>query len=279
MKAAIYARYSSENQKESSIDDQRRNCAKRADAEGWQITTEFHDSAISGSTSDRPGYLDMLKAGERQEFSVLLIDDLSRLSRDSLESEKTIRRLEYWGIRIIGISDGYDSESRARKIHRGIKGLMNEVFLDDLRDRTHRGQTGQALKGLHAGGRAYGYRHVPVRDQSQIDHLEEPLVIGVRREIDPAEAEIVREIFEKYASGYSPRKIANELKQRCVPSPGSKWRRSLKRRHGWRTAAIQGSRTRGLGILNNEIYRGIYISHIMRRNRAKRGGNLCNHMI
>jgi DNA invertase Pin-like site-specific DNA recombinase len=52
-----------------------------------------------------------------------------------VEAERTIRRLEFNGIRIISTSDGYDSTSKARKVHRGFKGLMNEIFIDDLRER------------------------------------------------------------------------------------------------------------------------------------------------
>ncbi|MGH6738444.1 MAG: recombinase family protein [Bradyrhizobium sp.] len=54
MKAAIYARYSSEMQRAASIEDQARNCRKRADAEGWEVIATYSDAAISGSDSRRP---------------------------------------------------------------------------------------------------------------------------------------------------------------------------------------------------------------------------------
>jgi hypothetical protein len=59
---------------------------------------------------------------------------------------RAIRRLEFSGLRIVATSDGYDSTSKARKVHRGFEGLMNEIFLDDLRERVHRGLAGQAMK-------------------------------------------------------------------------------------------------------------------------------------
>lgn len=76
---------------------------------------------MTGSDASRPQYQAMLDAAMRKEFAVLIVDDLSRLTRDSVEAERTIRRLEFNGIRIISTSDGYDSTSKARKVHRGFK--------------------------------------------------------------------------------------------------------------------------------------------------------------
>lgn len=69
-----------------------------------------------------------------REFDILLIDDLSRLSRDQVERERVIRRLEFLRIRIIAVTDGYDSETKVatRKIQRGVKNLLNEMRLDEL---------------------------------------------------------------------------------------------------------------------------------------------------
>jgi site-specific DNA recombinase len=146
LRAVTYSRYSSDMQRATSIVDQERLCRRRADAEGWKIVASYADDAISGSDNRRPQYLAMLQAAARKEFDVLIVDDLSRLTRDSVEQETAIRRLEFQGIRIIATADGYDSESKSRKIQRGFKGLMNEMFLDDLRAKVHRGQEGQALK-------------------------------------------------------------------------------------------------------------------------------------
>jgi site-specific DNA recombinase len=164
MRAALYARFSSDLQRATSIEDQFRNCCKRAEGEGWTVVATFADAAMSGSDANRPQYRAMLEAAARCEFDVLIVDDLSRLTRDAVECERTIRRLEFAGLRIVATSDGYDSTSKARKVHRGFKGLMNEIFLDDLRERVHRGLTGQAQKHYWCGGRPYGYRLKPVLD-------------------------------------------------------------------------------------------------------------------
>lgn len=252
-RAAIYTRYSSAAQRESSTADQRRNCERRIEAEGFTVAGHFSDEAISGSTNRRPGYTAMLKAAEHGEFDALVVDDLSRLARDQVEQEQTIRRLEFRGLRIIGVCDGYDSTSKGRKLHRAVKGLMNEVYLDDLRDKTHRGLEGQALRKFSAGGKAYGYRPVPVFDEGRVDVHGAAAVIGYRRELHPEQAAIVREIFERYAAGEPMRQIASDLNARAVPSPGATWHRVTRRKDGkWLVSTLHS-------ILHNEIYIGRYI--------------------
>jgi len=131
-----------ENQREASIEDQYRNCEKRTIKEDWTVTARYHDKAISGSTSDRPGYQAMLKAAEAKQFDVLLVDDFSRLSRDQVETEQARRRLVHWGVRLIGVSDGIDTDAKGHKMLSSFKGIINDAFLDDLRDKTSRGMTG-----------------------------------------------------------------------------------------------------------------------------------------
>lgn len=69
---------------------------------------------MSGADNSRPQYQAMLAAAGRGEIDILLLDDLSRLSRDQVESEQVIRRLEFHGVRIIAVSDGYDSRTKRR---------------------------------------------------------------------------------------------------------------------------------------------------------------------
>src|SRR5262245_61930316 len=109
MRAVIYARFSTDKQSDNSIEDQTRNCARYAERCGMTILTRFEDKAISGASKDRPGFEAMRSAGNRGEFDVLLVDDLSRLSRDDVEMKQVIRRFKFRRIRIIGVSDGYDS--------------------------------------------------------------------------------------------------------------------------------------------------------------------------
>jgi len=155
MRLALYGRFSSENQREASIDDQFRNCERRVQQEGWSVTARFCDKAISGSKdeADRPGYQQLLAAAKGRAFDIVLVDDLSRLTRDEGELIKTRKRLVFWGVRLIGCSDGFDKAQKGHKIQASFHGIKNEMFLDELRDKTRRGLEGQALKGFSCGGR------------------------------------------------------------------------------------------------------------------------------
>jgi site-specific DNA recombinase len=120
-----------------------------------------------------------------------------------------IRRLEHRGIRIVGVSDGYDSNSGAgRKLLRGVRGLIGligETYLDDLRAKTHRGLSGQIERGYHAGGLSYGYRSVVAGVNARGD----PIVH--RLEIEEAQAEIVRAIFTRYGGGDALRAMLGDV--------------------------------------------------------------------
>lgn len=109
---------------------------------------------------------------------------------------------------------------------------------------------GQAIKGFNAGGRTYGYRHIPIEDHTRLDEFGRPLIEAVRREIDPEQAVWVRRIFQWYAEGQTPRQIAYNLNYEGVPSP---------RGNKWAASAINGHAKTDTGFLNNELYIGRYV--------------------
>lgn len=239
MAAVIYARFSTDRQAETSIEDQARICRARAEALQLDVARVFADQATSGSTPvvERAGGRDLLEAAIAGQFSVLIVEGLDRLSRDQVEQERIVRRLEYRGIRIIGVSDGYDSDAGARKLIRGMRGMVNEIYLDDLRAKTHRGLAGQVQRGFHAGGLSFGYRSVGVDG-------------GHRLQIDEEQAEVVRWIFARYADGWSCQRLAADLNIRGVKGP---------RGGTWSVSALYGSPAKGSGVLNNELYIGRYV--------------------
>ena len=102
--------------------------------EGWSVTHRYQDKAISGNTNVRPGYQQLLADAETKCFDIVLVDDFSRLSRDQVEAEQFRRRIVHWGCRLIGVTDGIDTASKGHKLQAGMKGLMNDIFLDDLRE-------------------------------------------------------------------------------------------------------------------------------------------------
>jgi site-specific DNA recombinase len=236
MRAAIYARYSSDLQSEQSVEDQIRLCRERALKEGMTILETYCDYAISGGNlSNRPGMLALLADAKQNRFDVLLAEALDRLSRDQEDIAAIYKRLSHAGIGIVTLAEGEVNE-----LHVGLKGTMNALFLKDLAAKTRRGQRGRVEAGKIPGGNTYGYRMVRRLK-------EDGSVTTGEREIDTRQAAIVRRIFCEYASGVSPRKIAAQLNAEGIPSP---------RGGEWMASTINGSRQRRNGILNNELYLG-----------------------
>lgn len=229
MRTAAYARYSSDAQRDASLDDQLRNCRQYCERQGWPAPTEYTDAATSGARNDRAGYLRLLTDATR--YDVILVDDLSRLSRDSINVAQAIKQLSFQGVRLLGVSDGVDTSRKGHKLDVGLRGLMSELYLTDLADKTHRGLTGRALAGASAGGLPYGYRVTEVG----------------QRAIDESQAVIVRRIFDEYVAGNSPRTIADGLNRDGIPPA---------RARTWAMSAIYGDVKRGIGILANPIYAG-----------------------
>jgi site-specific DNA recombinase len=257
-RVALYARYSSDNQKESSITDQFRVCEQRASREGWTITARYEDKAISGTQDEngRPGYKALLDAAKAKQFDIILVHDFSRLSRDSVETEQARRRLVHWGVRLIGVSDGIDTGQEGHEMLTGFNGMMNQKYLKDLAKHTRKGMVGQVLKGFHGGGRCFGYRLVPEFDPSKKDPYGHPARIGTRLEIDPEQAQWVRWMFERYADGMSTMKMVEELNRQGVPPPGTFYKRRSAHPPTWCVSALYGNPKYGLGMLNNRRYIG-----------------------
>ncbi|WP_249216095.1 recombinase family protein [Burkholderia cenocepacia] len=240
MRVAIYARFSTDKQKETSVTDQISVCVRRAESMGdCEIVAHHSDEGVSGKTpvEARAGGKKLMADAMAGRFDMLIVESLDRLSRDQVEQERIMRRLEFRGLRVIGVSDGYDSDSSSRKVQRTVRGLVNELYIDDLRAKTLRGQTGQVERGFVAGGRSYGYELV--RTEKGTDYR-----------VDENEAQWVRFIFEKFAAGWSTFRICDELNRRNIPSP---------RKSTWMRSALYGSPRKGSGILNNSAYIGQYI--------------------
>lgn len=93
MKAAIYARYSSDLQRQASIGDQFRNCLSVIEREGWELVGKYSDEAMSGANADRSGYQALLEAAKRKDFDVIVVDEVSRLWRDQEEQWRAVKTL------------------------------------------------------------------------------------------------------------------------------------------------------------------------------------------
>lgn len=217
MRTRIYARYSTDRQSESSIDDQLRVCRDYVAAHGWAVIGEHIDEGISGAAlGNRPGAraaMDGLSHGD-----VLVVTDLSRLSR-SQDLAPLITRLRHRGVRVIGVQDGYDSESRTARMQAGLSGIMSEEFRAMVADRTRSALELRARTGQSTGGKAY----------------ENP--------------EIVREVFKRFADGDTLKGIVSDLNRRGIPSPGAGWKQRASPRGKWLVSALHS-------LLQNERYIG-----------------------
>jgi len=192
MRAAIYSRYSTDLQREASIEDQVRVCRQRIEHEGWQLTATYSDAATSGASRLRPGYQKLLEDARGSQFDVVLAEALDRLSRDQEDVAALYKHLSFAGVRLLTLAEGEISE-----LHVGLKGTMNALFLKDLAQKVRRGLEGRVREGRSGGGLCYGYDVVREHD------TRGELVHGGRQVIE-AEAEIVRRIFNQFAGGKSP---------------------------------------------------------------------------
>ncbi|HEY0123232.1 MAG TPA: recombinase family protein [Rhizobium sp.] len=243
-RAALYARYSSDNQSEASIEDQFRLCREHAGRERWQIVGSYEDAAISGSSTIlRSGIQRLVRDAQRGEFKILLAEALDRISRDQADVATLYKHLKFAGVTIVTLAEGEISE-----LHVGLKGTMNALFLKDLAMKTHRGLRGRVEKGKAGGGLCYGYKVV-----KKFDANGEP--IRGDREIIPEEADIIRRIFCEFASGKSPKAIAVDLNRDGIPGPLGR---------AWGDTSIRGHQTRGTGIINNELYTGVLVWNRLR---------------
>ena len=155
----------------------------------------------------------MMDAARDGAFDVILVEALDRLSRDQEDLAGLWKRLNFLGIELRAVHDG-----KADQIQIGIRGLVGALYLQDLAHKVRRGMSGVIRDGRHAGGRAYGYRPVPGKPGEL--------------QIDEDEAAIVREIFESYVGGKTPREIAARLNARKVPPPRGRY---------WTASTLNGS--------------------------------------
>jgi site-specific DNA recombinase len=234
VKAGIYARYSSDNQRDACIADQFRICRAFAARQGWTIADEYSDHAVSGATLLRPGFQVLMRDALNRRFDVVLAESLDRFSRDQEDTAGLFKRLTFAGVNIVTLAEGDITH-----LHIGFKGTMNALFVKDLAEKTHRGLRGRIEDGKSAGGLCYGYRVVKTLNGGSVTTGE--------REIEPAEAAIVERIFRDFIAGISPKQIAKNLNREGVPGPFG---------GAWSPSTIYGNAKRGTGILNNELYIG-----------------------
>ncbi len=199
LRCALYARYSSDQQRDASIEDQFQVCREHAEREGWMIAGAYRDAAISDdSVILRPGIQGLLEGARQGLFEVVVAEALDRVSRDQADVATLYKHLRFAGVMIVTLAEGEIDE-----LHVGLNGTMNALFLKDLAAKTRRGLRGRVEAGKSGGGICYGYDVVKLHDEA---------------------GEPVR--------GPSPRAIARRLNEDGIPGPkGRLWTDSVLRGH------------------------------------------------
>ncbi len=242
----IYARYSTLLQDSRSIDDQIRRCRAYAVAHGMAVVDLYSDAAESGSHIERVGMQRLLGDARRGGFRCVLVDDLSRLSRDLGNTWNVVfGDLADRDIAVVDVTSGMASTDPNARITFAALGMVNDQFLQSVRKQTHRGLEGRALAGFWAGGRCYGYATVQEESPPDPEHPRK------RPVIDEGQAETVRRVFRLFADGHALKKIAATLNEEGLSAPNDGGRGN-KIGRGWGHTTIRA-------MLLNERYIGRFV--------------------
>lgn len=196
MKGAIYARFSSDNQRDESIDAQVRACEEYAKRNDIQIVKIYADRAKSATSDKRPEFQHMITDSGASLFDCVLIHKLDRFSRDKYDSAKYKRRLKQNGIKLISVTENLDGSPESIILESLLEG-MAEYYSKNLAREVMKGMKENALKCQHTGGRPpLGYDVDPVTKKYLINEEE---------------AIVVREIFDLYVTGYGYKRMVDEL--------------------------------------------------------------------
>ena len=236
VKVAIYARYSSDNQRDASIADQLRVCRAFAERQGWTIARSTPTTRCPARRCCAPGFQALMRDALNRRFDVVLAESLDRFSRDQEDTAGLFKRLTFAGVNIVTLAEGDITH-----LHIGFKGTMNALFLKDLAEKTHRGLRGRIEDGKSGGGLCYGYRVVKALQRRQPSRRASARSSRPRPRSSSA-------IFRDFIAGVSPKQIAQDAEPRRRARPV---RRHVESEHDLRQRASAAP-----GILNNELYVG-----------------------
>lgn len=227
MIAAIYARYSSDNQREESIDAQVRAINEYARKNGHTIVRIYTDEARSATTDNRPQFLQMMKESATGMFNAVIVHKLDRFSRDRYDSAFYKRQLKKNGVKLISVLENLDDSPESIILESVLEG-MAEYYSANLSREVMKGMKETAYQCKHNGGIApLGYDVLPDKSYG----------------INTHEAEIVRMIFHMYVEGVSYRKMTEILNGK-----------------GYKTKLGRNFVNNSIHeILVNEKYKGVYV--------------------
>ncbi len=197
--AAIYARFSSDNQRDESIDAQLRACNKYAEENALLVTHIYEDRAKTGTNDDRPDFQRMIKDAKANKFSVLIIHKLDRFSRSKYDSVYYKRELKIAGVRLISVCEQLGDSPEDGLLEAVMEGV-NQWYSANLSREVMKGMLENAYNCKHTGGKPpLGY---------DVDPQTKKYIVNER------EAEAVRLIFQLFINGAGYDKIIDALNDR-----------------------------------------------------------------
>lgn len=247
IKCAMYCRYSSFLQRDTSIKDQMHANEAFANARGWKVLKEhiYIDRCTKGTKELRKGLDELLQATKSGNpgFNYILVYDTSRFSRSLHRTSIETEGLAYKGINVYFVSQGIDSADKSSRLMIAFRGIIDHESNEQLSKNSKRGVKGQVERGYSGGGVPYGYFSEPV-----FNNTDNSKPAGHILKVDIAKAETIKLIYTSYGEEkMSQTAIVNFLTQEYKnknihkPPKGS----------FWRTSTIHG-------ILSHPIYRGLY---------------------
>ena len=151
MKAVIYARYSSDNQREASIEGQIRECTAFAEKNGITVLRHYIDRAISAKTDNRPEFQNMIKDGNKKLFDMIIVWKLDRFARNRYDSARYKAQLKRNGIKVVSATEVISDGAEGIILESMLEGFA-EYYSVDLSEKVVRGMTDNALKCMFNGG-------------------------------------------------------------------------------------------------------------------------------
>lgn len=201
MNVVIYARFSSHSQTEQSIEGQLKVCYELAAANDYTVVEEYIDRAQSGtSTDNRQGFQKMISDSDKHTFEGVLVYQLDRFARNRYDSAINKARLKKNGVRVISAKENISDDASGILVE-GVLESMAEYYSAELSQKIHRGMAINAEKCLSNGSNpGLGFK---VTDKGEFY-------------VDPDESAIVREIYERYASGETKTETIRDMQRRKI---------------------------------------------------------------
>lgn len=193
-RAVIYARFSSHTQTEQSIEGQLRECYDYAKRHDLLIVGEYIDLALTGTTDKRPNFLQMIDDSKKKTFDYVLVYQLDRFARNRYDSANYKAKLKKNSVRVLSAKENITEDASGILIE-GVLESMAEYYSAELSQKVRRGIRESLSKGYFIGGyKLFGYD-----------------IVDKHWTINPIEAPIVKDMFERYKNGEKAKSIVNRL--------------------------------------------------------------------